>query len=99
MHDLLQMRPESRAAFEGLRARHEARLTERFEPRDADVFWLRCERWFEDARRPLLALYGDRSDAIAQADAIFDCVVERALIIGPANGDGPHSGPHPKPPP
>ncbi len=79
MQNLLQMTPESRAAFERLRDRHAARLADRFEPRDADVFWLRVERWFEDARRPLLALYGNRHDAKAQADAIFDCMVDGYL--------------------
>ena len=79
MQNLLQMTPENRAAFERLRERHADRLTERFEPRDADVFWLRAERWFEDARGPLLALYGERRDAMAQADAIFDCVVDGYL--------------------
>ncbi|NBC48120.1 alpha-amylase family glycosyl hydrolase [Thiohalocapsa halophila] len=79
MQNLLQMSPESRAAFERLRDRHAGRLAGRFEPRDADVFWLRIERWFEDAHRPLLGLYGERDDATAQADAIFDCVVEGYL--------------------
>ena len=54
-------------------------MAQRFEPRDVDVFWLRMERWFEDARRPLFALYGDRPDYIAQADAIFDCIVDACL--------------------
>ncbi|RKT47343.1 alpha-amylase family glycosyl hydrolase [Thiocapsa rosea] len=79
MQNLLRMSPESRAAFVRLRGRHAEKLADRFEPRDADMFWLRIERWFEDARRPILALYGDRDDAVAQADAIFDCVVDGYL--------------------
>ncbi|MBK1643856.1 alpha-amylase [Thiocapsa imhoffii] len=79
MHNLLQMTPESRVAFARLRERHAAKLADRFEPRDAEMFWLRAERWFEDARRPFLALYGDRDDATVQADAIFDCVVDGYL--------------------
>ena len=79
MQNLLRMSPEGRAAFARLRDRHADKLADRFEPRDADMFWLRIERWFEDARRPFLALYGDRDDAIVQADAIFDCVVDGYL--------------------
>jgi amylosucrase len=79
MQNLLQMSADHRSAFERLRARHAQRLASRFEPRDADLFWLRLERWFEDARGPLLQLYGERSDAREQADAIFDCVVDGYL--------------------
>lgn len=43
------------------------------------MFWLRLERWFEDACEPLMKLYGDRLDADAQVDAIFDCVVDGYL--------------------
>jgi amylosucrase len=73
------MSPEHRAAFERLRARRTDHVSERFDERDADLFWLRLERWFEDARGPLLELYGERNDAIEQADAIFDCVVDGYL--------------------
>jgi len=79
MQNLLQMAPESLAAFESLRERWSGRVAEFLEPRDADLFWLRVERWFEDARQPLIELYGGRPDARAQADAIFDCVVHGYL--------------------
>ncbi len=79
MQNLLQMAPDARAAFAALKERHTPRLGDRFEPRDSDVFWLRFERWFEDAREPLRALYADRSDIIEHADAIFDCVVDAYL--------------------
>ncbi|ESQ16084.1 MAG: alpha-amylase [Thiohalocapsa sp. PB-PSB1] len=79
MHNLLQMSAENRTAFERFRERHAHRVAKRFEPLDADVFWLRLERWFEDARSPLLALYGERLDATEQGDAIFDCVVDGYL--------------------
>jgi amylosucrase len=45
-------------------------------PRDANLSWLRVERWIEDARAPLIALCGERPDARAHADAVFDCVVD-----------------------
>lgn len=79
MNNLLQMTPSARATFETLKAHQSARLAQRFDAWDANVFWLRLERWFEDVREPLLQLYGDRTDAKAQVDAIFDCVVDAYL--------------------
>lgn len=64
MQNLLEMTPENRAAFERLRNRHADRLAKRCDPRDADIFWLRLERWFEDVRKPLRALYGERPSAV-----------------------------------
>lgn len=79
MNNLLQMAPSARAAFEALKVRHAARVAQRFEAWDANVFWLRLERWYEDVREPLLTLYGGCADAKVQFDAIFDCVVDAYL--------------------
>ena len=79
MHNRLQMAPDDRAAFDALKTRHGQRVARRLEAQEADVFWLRVERWLGDVRRPLRALYGDRPNYAAQADAIFDCVVDAYL--------------------
>ncbi len=73
------MTPSARAAFETFKAHHAARLAHRFEAWDANVFWLRLERWYEDVREPLLKLYGGRVDVKEQVNAIFDCVVDAYL--------------------
>jgi hypothetical protein len=73
------MSDESRGAFETLWEREAPKLEERFDPRDADLFWVRLERYFEDAYLPLLQLYGDRPDWPEQFTAIFDSVVDAYL--------------------
>ena len=70
MHNVLQMAEETRAAFEALRGREAQRLAQRFSPRDADLFWVRLERYFEDAYVPLMQIYGDISDREEHSTAI-----------------------------
>jgi len=79
MHNLLEMSDESRADFKALKEREAPRLAQKFTPRDADLFWVRLERYFEDARLPLLQLYGDRPDSQEHFAAIFDSVVDAYL--------------------
>ncbi len=79
MHNILEMSDESRADFKAVKAREAPRLAERFTPRDADLFWVRLERYFEDVRLPLLDLYGDRPDILEQLTAIFHTVVDAYL--------------------
>jgi amylosucrase len=79
MYNLQQMTADDRAAFQAFRKRHARRVSGRCEPRDADLFWLRLERWFADARAPLLELYGEAFGRTEEADAIFDCVVDGYL--------------------
>jgi amylosucrase len=73
------MSDESRADFRALKERESARLAQRFTARDADLFWVRLERYFEDARLPLLELYGDRPDSQKHLSAIFQTVVDAYL--------------------
>ena len=79
MHNLLQMSEESRAAFTALREREAPKLAQRFSPRDADLFWVRMERYFEDAYFPLMQLYGEHPHRREHSDAIFECVVDAYL--------------------
>ena len=79
MHNLLEMSDESRADFLSLKEREAPGLAQKFSPRDADLFWVRLERYFEDARLPLLKLYGDRSDCLEHISAIFHTVVDACL--------------------
>jgi amylosucrase len=73
------MTSESRAKFTELKALEAPKLAQRFAPRDADLFWVRLERYFEDARFPLIELYGDRADSQEHFAAIFDSVVDAYL--------------------
>lgn len=79
MHNLLQMSEEARAAFKTMKAREAPKLAQRFTPRDADLFWVRLERYYEDAYFPLLQLYGDHPDSKKHFGAIFDSVVDAYL--------------------
>lgn len=79
MHNLLQMSEESRAAFVALKEREAPKLAQRFSPRDADLFWVRMERYFEDAYFPLIQLYGEHPHRQEHNAAIFDCVVDACL--------------------
>ena len=79
MHNLLEMSDESRADFLSLKEREAPGLAQKFSPRDADLFWVRLERYFEDARLPLLKLYGDRPDCQEHISAIFHTVVDACL--------------------
>ncbi len=76
MHNVLLMPSEPRTAFEAMKAREEHKLINRCEPRDADLFWLRFERYFEDLYYPLVQLYSEREDAEQQFGALFDQMVD-----------------------
>ena len=72
MHNVLQTAQASRSVFEALRERLGPALAARCTPREVDLFLLRLERYFEDLYLPLVQLYGDRSDARHQFEALFD---------------------------
>lgn len=76
MHNALQMSDGSRSKYLSFKERYAAKLAGRCQPRDADIFWLRFERYFEDIYDPLARLYGDRSDVDAQVEALFAVMVE-----------------------
>ena len=76
MHNILQMSGESRSIFQEFKARQSPKLKDCCNPRDADIFWLRFERYFEDILYPLRELYGNRPDAREQTEALFDHMVE-----------------------
>ncbi|GAB4209956.1 MAG: alpha-amylase family protein [Roseiflexaceae bacterium] len=75
MHNILQMAPPVRAAFETQIARLAPQLQAQCAGRDADLFLLRLERYFEDLYRPLHTLYGGRADFQAQLDTLLDLLV------------------------
>lgn len=75
MHNVLQMADASRSLFLLLKKRYFSKLTHRCSPRDADIFWLRCERYFEDVHFPLTELYGDRPDFTEQIEALFEQII------------------------
>ena len=79
MHNILQMSEEAREAFKSIKAREEPKLAQRFTPRDADLFWVRLERYFEDLYFPLMQLYGDHPDSKKHRLAIFESVVDAYL--------------------
>jgi len=79
MHNILQMSEEAREAFKNIKAREEQKLAQRFTPRDADLFWVRMERYFEDAYFPLVQLYGDHSVREKHHYPIFEIVVDAYL--------------------
>jgi amylosucrase len=72
MHNLLQMSDASRSVFEALTKRIAPILAKRCAPRDANLFLIRLERYFEDLYLPLLQIYGDRADARQHFNALFD---------------------------
>lgn len=76
MHNVLQMSDSSRAEFLAFKERRAPHLTGRCTPRDADIFWLRFERYFEDIYVPLMELYGGRPDFEEQAQKLFNHIVE-----------------------
>ncbi len=75
MHNILQMSRESRSIFQEFKARQSPKLEDCCNQRDADIFWLRFERYFEDIIYPLRELYGDRPDFTEQTKIIFDQMV------------------------
>jgi amylosucrase len=79
MHNLLQMTPAARTAFEAQIARVRPQLHQQAQTRDADLFLLRLERYFEDLYQPLLALYGQRADFSQQLDALADLLLASYL--------------------
>ncbi len=76
MHNVLQMSDSSRSVFLEFKERQSPKLADRCTPRDADIFWLRFERYFEDIYYPLIELYGDRPDFPEQVEASFNQMVE-----------------------
>ena len=76
MHNVMQMSERSRSKFLGFKERYADKLAGRCQPRDADIFWLRFERYLDDIYEPLARLYGDRSDVDAQVEALFAVMVE-----------------------
>ncbi len=76
MHNVLQMSDSSRSVFEAFKERQSYKLMDCCTPRDADIFWLRFERYFEDIYDPLREIYGDRPDYHEQTEALFDQMVE-----------------------
>ncbi len=51
-------------------------LAARCLPRDADLFMIRLERYFEDLYLPLVQLYGDQTDSHQQFFALFDQMLD-----------------------
>ncbi len=76
MHNILQMSDSSRSVFLEFKESQAPKLASRCSPRDADIFWLRFERYFEDIYYPTQDLYGDRPDFPEQVDALFEHMVE-----------------------
>ncbi len=85
MHNVLQMSDETRTLFLWLKKRYFAKLAGHCTARDADIFWLRCERYFEDIYYPLQELYGARADYNEQIEALFVQIIaaysERSEIL------------------
>ena len=75
MHNILQMSRESRSIFQEFKARRSPQLKDCCNPRDADIFWLRFERYFEDILYPLRELYSNHPDFAEQMDIIFNQMV------------------------
>ncbi|MEM8723311.1 MAG: alpha-amylase family protein [Cyanobacteria bacterium P01_G01_bin.39] len=80
MHNVLQMSAECRAVFQRFKERQFHKLAACCNPRDADIFWLRFERYFEDGYYPLKQLYGECPDFFEQTEALFDQMVEAYTI-------------------
>lgn len=75
MHNAIQMSENARSEFLSFKDRHQEKLAKRCQPRDADIFWLRFERYFEDIYRPLVDLYGGREDFETQVESLFEVMV------------------------
>ncbi len=80
MHNLLLMSSEARSAFESLQKNQSSKLAARCGTRDADIFWLRLERYFEDLYHPLIEVYGQRDDAMEQFGLLFDQMIDAYAI-------------------
>jgi amylosucrase len=76
MHNAIQMADDARSEFLSFKERHSNKLARTCQPRDADIFWLRFERYFEDIYYPLVELYGSRPDFEAQVESLFEVMVE-----------------------
>ncbi|MEM6752184.1 MAG: alpha-amylase family protein [Cyanobacteria bacterium P01_C01_bin.38] len=74
------MSSEPRSAFESLKKNQSSKLAARCGTRDADIFWLRLERYFEDLYHPLIEVYGDRDDAMEQFGLLFDQMIDAYAI-------------------
>ncbi len=80
MHNILLMSSDPRSAFESLKKNQSSKLAARCGARDADIFWLRLERYFEDLYYPLMDLYGNCDDAIEQFGLLFDQMVDAYAV-------------------
>ena len=80
MHNILQMSKESRSIFQEFKELQSPKLEDCCNPRDADIFWLRFERYFEDIIYPLRELFGDRPDFSEQTEIIFSQMVAAYAI-------------------
>jgi len=73
------MSEEARADFEAIKAHEAPKLAKRITPRDADLFWVRLERYFEDVYFPMMQLYGHLPNSQEHFNAIFESVVDAYL--------------------
>ena len=80
MHNVLQLSDSFRSLFQSFKERQSHKLKDRCTSRDADIFWLRFERYFADIYYPLIKLYGDRPDFHAQIEALFNQIIEAYAI-------------------
>lgn len=76
MQNKLYMSAMARTAFQAVVDRLEPRLRQRCAARDADLFLIRLERFFEDFYNPLRHLYGSRADFERQLAALSDQMVD-----------------------
>ncbi len=76
MQNLHYMSAPACEAFTRLAARLEPRLRECCAPRDADLFLIRLERYFQDFYGPLAQIYGERSDFLQQLDTLGEQMLD-----------------------
>lgn len=76
MHNILQMSSASRSMFKALKERLAPLLAARCAPRDADLFLIRLELYFEDLYLSLVQLYGDHADCHHQFDTLVDQMLD-----------------------
>ncbi len=62
MHNVHYMHAPVRELFQAITARLEPRLRAQCTPRDADLFLIRLERYFEDIEHPLRRVYADHAN-------------------------------------
>lgn len=76
MHNVIQMSETTRSVFERFKKRQAPKLKDKLSKRDADIFWLRYERYFEDIYEPAMELYGDRPDFNIHSEAVFEKMIK-----------------------